>query len=244
MIQPMISYYLLKKMYPQWSEPGSVNIYSAWENIEKNLNHPLAEKFYKICERYDTLYLILGDILSQNPTEAQKLFSQPETLEGSIKQAYQTRLRKLKSRMARAAFFSTISIFVTKMLLAFAIEVPFDKYVLGKFDYQTIGINILIPPLLMFLLVLTIRPPRKENLNIVIMEIMKVVYEKGSKDVYEIKSPRKKGFILNSIIAIFYLITFIISFGIIIWGLNKIKFRHLVNYNIFGIFLFNRFCRS
>jgi len=110
------------------------------------------------------------------------------------------------------------------MLLAFAIEIPFDKYILGGFNYEVLTINILIPPLLMFLLVLTIRPPRKENLNIVIMETMKIVYEKDAMDVYEIKSPRKKGFVLNFIINIFYLFTFLVSFGIIIWGLNKLNF--------------------
>lgn len=219
----MISYYLLNKMYPRWSDPKAVNIYEAWENIERNLKHKLSEKFYKICERYDTIYLILGDILSQSAQD-HKLFSQPEILENSIKSAYEARLKKLKARMGRAAFFSTISIFVTKMLLAFAIEVPFDRYVVGEFNYETIAINILIPPLLMFLLVLTIRPPKKENLNVVMMETMKVVYEKNSKDVYQIKLPRKRGTILNFMINILYLFTFVVSFGIIIWILNKLNF--------------------
>ena len=228
---PIISYHLLRKKKIFWQnleetqlKKISADIYLIWDSIEKDLKHPLMEKFYKICEQYDTPYLILGDILSQNPTEAHKSLSQPETLEGLIKQAYQTRLKKLKARMERAAIFITISIFVTKMLLAFAIEIPFDKYILGGFNYEVLAINILIPPLLMFLLVLTIRPPRKENLNIVIMETMKIVYEKDAMDVYEIKSPRKKGFVLNFIINIFYLFTFLVSFGIIIWGLNKLNF--------------------
>lgn len=69
---PIISYYLLRKRYPAWSDPPrdqlqelASNIYLIWEGIEMDLNHPLAEKFYKICEKYDTTYLILGDILSQ-----------------------------------------------------------------------------------------------------------------------------------------------------------------------------------
>ena len=242
----IISYHLLRKRYVDWQkvdEPCSsprfanarvleetqlkkiaADIYSIWDSIEKDLKHPLTEKFYKICEQYDTPYLILGDILSQNPTEPHKSLSQPETLEGLIKQAYQTRFKRLKVRMRRAAIFITISIFVTKMLLAFAIEIPFDKYILGGFNYEVLAINILIPPFLMFLLVLTIRPPRKENLNIVIMETMKIVYEKDTMDVCEIKSPRKKGFILNFVINLFYLFTFLVSFGIIIWGLNKLNF--------------------
>lgn len=129
--------------------------------------------------------------------------------------------------MSRAAFFSTISIFVTKMLLAFAIEIPFDRYVLGEFNRQSLIFNILIPPLLMFLLVLTIRPPKKENLDSVVLETMKIVYEKERKDVYTIKPPRKKGFISNSIVFTFYSLTFVVSFGLIIWGLKRLNFGML-----------------
>ena len=228
---PIISYYLLRKREPNWHDLSEIqlqeiatNIYSIWKSIEKDLNHPLAEKFYKICERFDTPYLILGDIISENSSQIREKLSRPEVLEGLIKKSYQDRLGRLKARVARAAVFSTVSIFVTKMLLAFAIEIPFDKYVLGEFNRQSIGFNILIPPLLMFLLVLTIRPPKKENLDRVILEVMKIVYESEKKDIYTIKPARKKGFILNSIIFIFYSLTFFISFGLIIWGLRKLDF--------------------
>lgn len=231
---PIISYYLLRRRYPGWSglpesqlKDLASNIYSAWKDIERDLNHPLAEKFYKICEKYDTPYLILGDVLSQNPSDAREKFDNPEVLEGLIKSAYQARLRKLKARMSRAAFFSTISIFLTKMLLAFAIEIPFDRYVLGGFNRQSMGFNILIPPLLMFLLVLSIRPPKKDNLDRVILETMKIVYEKEKKDVYMVKPSRRKGLILNFIVFTFYSLTFIVSFGLIVWGLKKLDFGTL-----------------
>jgi nitrate reductase NapE component len=191
---------------------------------ERELKHPMADKFYKICERYDTAYLILGDVISQDPSNAQKNLSQPEFLEEQIKKAYQLRLRKLKTRMARAALYSTISIFVTKMLVAFAIEIPFDKYVLGGFNSRALTLNVLIPPLLMFFLVLTIRPPRKENLDKVIIETIKIAYEKEKKDVYAVKPARKKGFIFSFIIIAFYSLTFLVSFGAIIWILKKLNF--------------------
>jgi hypothetical protein len=231
---PIISYHLLKRRYSDWSNLPEIqlkeittNIYSIWEGIEKDLKHSLAEKFYQICERYDTPYLILGDIISQNPSQASENLSKPEILENLIRESYQKRLLKLRSRISRAAIYSTISILVTKMLLAFAIEVPFDKYVTGEFSYQALGFNILIPPLLMFFLVLTIRPPKKENLDRVIMEVIKIVYPREEKDVYTIKIPKKRGIILNTIIVGFYLLTFFVSFGVIIWGLNKLNFGTL-----------------
>ncbi len=159
--KPLISYNLLKKWYADWAnlpqerlEEIAKNIYFVWEKLEKNLHHPLSEKFYSVCERYDTAYLILSDIISAEPMEIENLLKKPEILEAKIRSAYKERLKKVKGRLRRAAFYSTLSIFLSKMLVAFAIEVPFDKYVTGEFTYSNMGLNILIPPLLMAFLVL------------------------------------------------------------------------------------------
>lgn len=240
---PLIYYNLLKKDYPQWPnlpqpllEDITKNIYQIWENLEKTVSHPLSEKFYRICEKYDTLFLILSDVISDNPLESQKNLDNPEVLENQIKSAYNKRVLTLKERLRRAAIYATSSIFVTKMLLAFAIEIPFDKYVVGEFSYFVLGLNCLIPPLLMFFMVLSIRPPKKENLQMVIMEVMKVIYKTERRDVYEIKPLPKRRFILNAIITIFYLSAFVISFGLIIFGLNKLGFG-ILSIIIFLIFI-------
>ncbi|TSC74915.1 MAG: Uncharacterized protein G01um101430_732 [Parcubacteria group bacterium Gr01-1014_30] len=229
--EPIITYYLLQRKYRNWSdlkEPQlkeiALNVYSIRSELEKELHHPLSEKFYKVCEKYDTAFLILGDVLAENPQEASKTLSSPEIFENSVKKFYASRLQAIKSKMTRAATFSTVSIFATKILVVLAIEVPFEKYFLDRLDYQTLGINVLIPPLLMLFLVSTIKPPRKENLDRVIMETMKLAYEKSKKDIYTIKPTRKRGVIFGAVIALFYVFTFLVSFGAIVWGLRKLNF--------------------
>jgi len=99
-----------------------------------------------------------------------------------------------------------------------------------------LGLNILIPPLLMFFLVLTIRPPKKENLQQVIMEVMKIAYSIERKEIYTIEIPKKRGWLMNALITIFYLLTFLISFGLIIWGLDELNFG-ILSIVIFLIFI-------
>lgn len=236
---PIISYHLLQKRYPEWKNLRRENldefvkkINLIKKEIERSLNHPLANKFYKICEKYDTVYLILGDIISQNISDIEKKLSNPVILEELIKRHYQERLKKLKNKISRAAFYSTISIFITKILIALSLEIPFDKYITGGFNYQTLALNVLIPPLLMFFLVLTIKTPRKENLGRVVIETMKIVYKDKNYDIYPIKLPRKRGIVFNTIMFIFYFITFTLSFGFIIWILNKL------NFSIFSTIIF------
>lgn len=232
---PIITYHLLKMAHPQWKdliggselEEITKNIYSILGKVEKELHHSLSEKFYRICERYDTPYLIVGDILSEDPTGAKEKLKNPENLENLIKTFYKKRLSKLKTRLFRAAFYSTISIFVTKILVALAIELPFDKYVTQQFNYQSLGLNILIPPALMLFLVLASRPPGKGNLEKVVLEMMKIVYESEKKYIYKIKILPKRGVVMKSIILFLYLATFLASFSLIWWGLDLLNFSWL-----------------
>lgn len=221
---PIISYHLLKKKYILWAglpaaqlQEIAQNIYSVWENLEKELNHSLKDKFYKICERYDTPYLLLGDILTENnPTEIYEKISKPENLEELIRGAYNKRLSTLKKRLSRAAVYSTLSIFLVNSVSLFVLEIPLAKIITGTFTPITIAVNILGPTFLMFLLIATIKPPPKSNLEIVLLETMKIVYETEKTDIYEIKVPRKKGFFVRFFIALLYLIGALIPLGVIV----------------------------
>lgn len=220
----IISYHLLKRRYQDWPDLTASklqeitqNIYLIWQDLERNLRHPLADKFYSICERYDTPYLLIGDILSEeNPEEIYQKFSQPEILEELIKKAYNRRLSTLKQRLARAAFFSTASIFITQGFSLIALEIPLAKLLTGTFLPITIVVDILGPTLLMFLLVATIKPPSKSNLETVLKETRKIVYEKEGKDIYKIKISTKKSFIIRFIINFLYVLGASASVGLII----------------------------
>ena len=229
--RPMVSYNLIKYKYPQWENASNElilkigeNIYKIYKKIESDLNHPLSKKFYAICEKYDTPYLLLGDILTgENIDEIEKKISEPEKLEELIRNAYKKRLKTLKSRLNRAAIYSTISIFVTKILTLLAIEVLLAE-IQGNLDYWHLGADVLIPTFLMFALVSTIRPPSNKNLNIVVMETMKIVFQKDKIDTYEIRRARQRGIIAKSIVSIFYFIGACISYGLIYWGFHSFGF--------------------
>ena len=222
---PIITYHLFKKREGQWADLPTAklheiaqNIYSIWESLEKELDHPLKDKFYKICERYDTPYLLLGDILSsgENPAKIYEKISKPEDLEELIKKTYNKRLSTLKQRLSRAAIYSTLSILLTNSVSLFVLEVPLAKMITGTFTPLTIVVDILGPTFLMFLLVATIKPPSKSNLEIVLLETMKIIYETEKTDIYEIKVPKKRGFLVKFFIALLYLIGASVSIGVIL----------------------------
>ena len=240
---PVISYHLLKYYYPNWKNQSQEEIketarkiYSIWERLEKDLNHPLGDKFYQVCEKYDTPYLLLGDAIEDSPPEAEEKVKNPALLEAAVRNKYKKRLKTLKSRLGRAAFYSTLSIFLTNIVSLLAIEIPFSKYVMGNFSLFAIGVDIFVPTLLMAFLVVSIKPPRKENLQRVIIETMKIAYKKKDEDIYEIKAYRKGGNIIRSIINFLYLLSSSVFLALIIWGLYQVNFPPL-SYIIFIVFL-------
>ncbi len=238
---PIISYNFLKRQFPDWSalppktlQKIASNIYLIWGGIEKVLSHPLGDKFYKVCERYDTPYLLLGDIMSQDPGGAQEKISDPGILEKLIEEAYNKRLGTLRIRSRRAAFYSTLSIFLSNVAVLYAIEVPLATYVIGQFNKTAMIIDVLGPTFLMFLLVTTIRLPRKENLKLVVNEVKKTVYGEG-KDVFEVELYPKRSFVLRLIFGLLYLSIFCLCFGAMTFGLYRINYPPL-SYLIMYIF--------
>ncbi|MDP2910596.1 MAG: hypothetical protein Q8N58_02320 [bacterium] len=240
---PVISYHLLKYRYLEWKyiseekiQEISRDIYSIKEKLDRDLNYPLADKFYQICEQYDTPYLLLGDVLSQNRANLKEI-ADPEKLEKLVTEAYKKRLKTLRKRLGKIALYSTLSIFITKIISLFLVETFLNKMITGQFfNLWTMGINILFPTFLMFLLVITIRSPGPENLPRIIMEVMKIVYNKGKEDVYEIKTFRKKNIVFSTIINLFYLSGFLIVLALIVWGLGKLNFPP-ISKAVFIVFL-------
>ncbi len=254
--QSVISYHLIKHKTPNWSNLEddelkniAQNIYTIKKEIEQSLEHPISSKIYRICQKYNTPYSIIGNIIDENPNTAFEKISQPQEFENLITKEYNSRLKTLKSRLSRAAFYSTLSIFLTNVLALLLLEIPLSKYFWNysnvKYEIEIFNttlpmaflfITIFVPTLLMVLLVITIKPPGKGNLERVVIETIKIAYSNQNKERYEIKKLRKRGPIFMTLIGLIYAISFFISLAIIIWFLSKFSFPPF-SYLIFIIFL-------
>jgi len=94
----------------------------------------------------------------------------------------------------------------------------------GHINFVILIADVLVPTILMFTFVATIDPPSKKNLNLAIVETMKIAYENENIDIYEIRAPRKRGFFTRLIISLFYTLGTFASFGLIYWIFNFFGF--------------------
>lgn len=231
---PIITYNLIKRRYVDWTSLPEASygrfageIHDILGSIEKSLEHPLADKVYKICELYDTPFLLIGDVVFENPLEAEANLCDSEFLDEAVKKMYNRRLKTLGKRTRRAAVYSTLSIFLSNVLSLYAVEIPFAKYVTGSINMFAAIFDILGPTVLMGAIVLTIRSPKKDNLVLVQEEARKNAYEEPKDGIYEVELYPKRSVIFKIIISLLYIVSFGVSYGGIIWLLSKFKFPPL-----------------
>jgi len=238
----LIRYRLFKMKHPEWffapSEELIVklaqNINRLVDDIERQINNPIEESFSRFVKKNLAFFTILEDVVYKDPKNISKIFSHHFHIEDAIKEACVKKYKEAKVKLRRAAIRSIIYIFITKMALAFIIELPFDKYIVGHINYIALGMNLLVPPLLMLIVVLTIKVPSKKNTDLIVAGIKEMVYDKYSGPPFVIKGILSRGLFFSKMFRFFYVLIFIASFGLIIFVLKQLNF----NIISIGLFLF------
>jgi len=240
----LIRYRLFKIKHPEWffapSEELIIklaqNIDSLVNKIDKEINHPLNENFSRFVRKNLAYFTVLENVISNNINNIDKIISHHFHLEDAVKEACVKKYREAKIKLRRAAVRSIIYIFATKMVLAFLLEFPFDKYIIEHINYFALGINIFFPPLLMFLIVVTIKVPSKKNTDLIVVGIKEMLYDKYANPPFIMKGLLSKGSLFLKAFRFFYIVLFFASFGLIIFALRKIDFN-VVSIALFLFFL-------
>jgi len=231
----LIDYLLLKLYWPEWPQADdkyleqiATNIKNTRQAIEAQKKHKLRDKLNKIFKKYSFVFIVLRDVINNNPDNIENVLRNPKLLEEKINKVCNKTYKDTKIKLRRSIGRSIAYIFITKMALALAIEVPFDLYVAHQLHYLSLGINILFHPLLLLFIALTTRIPEEKNTKIVTNSLKMIIYEQPETQVkYRVKLPAKRGGILQAVFTLIYALTFVISFGILIYILNKLQFSIL-----------------
>lgn len=237
-----LSYYLLRIYYPAWKEASSLliqtaakNIFSLKKNIEERINDRLVEKLSRRLKKVAVYFLILRDVLIKNQeTNFTETLTNNQVLAEKIKAACEERYKSLRTKLNRAARRSVIYIFITKMLLAIMLEIPYDIFISQKVTHLPLIINVVFHPLLLVLMVLTVPNPTKRNTEKIIRGIEGIIYDHKNKKIV-FRSKRISNLLLYIFNAI-YSIMFIITFGLLIIVLRKLEFTFLGSF-LFVLFL-------
>lgn len=195
--------------------------------IENVINHRYSENFSRAVKKNIAYFTILEEVAANHPKEMEYIFSHHYHIEDSIKETCVKKYRKAKAKIGRYAVKSTAYIFITKVVLAIIIEVPFDKIFIGYINYFALLINILFPPILMALVVITIKVPSRKNTDLIVAGIEEMIYDKYTTPPFAIKRTASRNSLFSNVFKVLYFIIFAISFGAIILILEKIGFSSI-----------------
>lgn len=239
---PALIRYLLLKLYrPDWTalSPQGVKDFSgelvnAKNKIDAHLTNPVGYQLSLLMKPQSVYFNVLRQLIEENTAnnEIRNIFKDEQLLEAKITEICNKNYKATRNKLAGSILRVVIYIFFTKTILAFLLELPYDKLVVGTINWNTLMINIIFHPVLMTIIALSIKVPGVKNSQMIVDEIKKIIYGGERKIVYKPRKIMRQGSISYLLFNSFYLVMFGTSFGLIIWAL------HRVGFNIFSGLLF------
>ena len=246
---PLIKYHLLKLQIPEikritWQSAEKVlpRYYEAFQRIGRDLNHPLGFNVRNAIKKQIPPFLILRDIFQQNTPNLEEILTDDAKLKYKVDEACRKRYDESSSRLKRTAVRSFIYILLTKVVIALLLEIPYDLYILKSLSYLPIAINVIFPPILMTLIILTVSVPGDDNTRR-IYQLIKGIIDNDPDTPAAVgsgiiigKASKSRSIIFTTLFTLFYGFTWLLSFGSIIYVLSILHFS-VVSQAIFIFFV-------
>ncbi len=238
-----LRFYLFQQIFGELTQGNleeiQMSFKAGYEEIERQLKYPLKEKIYIFTKRITPVFFILEDVLRKEKGNGKKLLTDSEAFKKEVFTACDKRYKGIRSKVTRAIIRSVIFLIITKAIIALGIEGTYEKWRYGHIMYGTIALNTGIPPLLMIIVSLFIKTPKEDNSQRILDKINQVLYDKEPQ-ITTLKTlmvnPPKTRSVLATVFTILGFVAFVISFGLMIYALNKLHFN-IVSQGIFIFFI-------
>jgi len=236
---------LFRVYFPDWfAEPNQSRIAEIVNNLDRiaasiyaEARGVLANKIFHAIKKQAYFSQILLEVTTDNPEDIRGVVAQEYILRDFVKKKVAENndrvYKKLQKRISRGIVY----IFLTKMLFALLVEVPFERFMDGKINYVALATNLIFPPLFMAFLAKSARFPDAANTEAIVEGVENLVYDDPAKD--EIKKisvgSSLEGFSDNALNTIYFFV-FSAVFGLLIYILHALHFDY-VSGGIFLIFM-------
>ncbi len=240
----MIGYKLVRAYHAQWMRPEewmsspddmSLRMVGVGIQVEHQLKHAYAQKFLRAVKPWAISLVVLRDALLEKPDGMDSLLDDQTALHASVSRIAERKMKASRGKLRRGMVRAIIYLFITKILLALAIEVPFEYLLFHQVHRASLLTNVLFPPILMFLVGSLIKLPGKENVQRIKHGVDELLSQEGPAG-REVKIVKKKTWMGRFFLSLTYVVMFLVTFGLIFFFLNRIHFTW-VSSMIFIFFL-------
>lgn len=241
--EEQVAYKFLRAYLPEWmrpaewiEDPGAVaeRLLSLQQLIHKRLRAPITQRFIRAVRPWSVSLWMLTDALEQESEKGMVLSSRGDA-HAAVSAVTTKREKQARAKLRRGTVRAMIYLFVTKIIFALALEVPAEWLLYKEVSSVPLGINIALPPTIMFFVGVFIRRPGTANRRRILESIDILLSSAGVPD-QEIRNPRKRGGATKTFFGLLYLSMFVVTFGLIGSALWRFDFT-IVAIIVFFFFL-------
>lgn len=229
---------LLRFFYPQWPKisPEQLSDFKErFEEITELIDLHILEnrnsKIFKYVRRNIPPFIVLWDTIRQNPTDAKSILESKDSLHSKAFLIIGQKNRSIYKKVFRSIVRGIIFILTTKVILAFALELPYELSVYGQANYVALATNTALPPVLMLITSFFISIPGRRNSDLLAKMLEMAVFENElyAKKLETSRPIRTPGYVLFNLV---YSALSLAILALVVWALISLQF------NIISIILF------
>lgn len=184
--------------------------------------------------------ILLRDMYFYQPEVFKELLTDEAKFTKRAEEVLETQLELMSGKINTAGIRSVIYVFLTKMILAFGVEVPFEIFFFGHLNKLPLVLNMIFPPLLMWVTTMQIRLPKEKEREGLVKRTWYVLENfdslKSEEDVMIETTTEKSHGIAYYVFSFLYIGFFVGVFAAIFFTLGKIGYT-LFSELIFIFFL-------
>jgi hypothetical protein len=217
-----IAYKYLRAYCQEWMRPGewvdaprsvAERLVGLEPYIRTRISSILAQRFVRAVRPWSVSLQMLVDALD-NEKEKGELLSSTADTRVAVAAAAEKRQKRANARLRRGTVRAMIYLFITKIVFALAIEVPIEIYAYGSVAMLPLGINIALPPVIMFFVGVFIRRPDTTN-KLRIVEYAETLLSPKGVVPFDIRFPRRRRGVSRAVFGFVYFMMFVVTFGVI-----------------------------
>ena len=220
---PLIEHFILKQIYPEWNNYSLDELKKFgrsfepyYNRIDHYLKHPYKANYLRFVKRNIPPFVVLRDALSSDTLLPENVKDGPAGFEDVCRDSYRKMVDEAKAKVYRGTFRALIFIFMTKMLLAFLVEVPYENYFLGGVHYTSLAINVITPPVLMLIAGFSIKSPSAKNAKILLDSVYNILrHARVDKKKHFLARKQKASNSLRLFNYIYLILNLAIMYGVI-----------------------------
>ena len=207
------------------------NVAETWRLVNLAKDHPLANRLQKFVNNQMGALLLLRDIYFASPGEFGTLVQNETNFVQTASKVLDKQLRLMGERISTAAVRSVIYVFLTKMVIAVAVEMPVEIWLFGSVAKWPLFANLLFPPVLMWAVTRQISLPKgreKDGIVARSWQLLNNFVSLAKEEDCLHEKPARVNNMWYTIFSALYIAVFISTFTFIFYRLNTGRGSHFI----------------